>query len=116
VTVPVLEAVARLASDEDHVTEFSVCEEPSVNVPVAVKSAVSPAGTELALCVTAIETSSAAEITMVAEPETEPTVALITALPAALLVTTPLLLTVATLAALEDHVADELMSFVVPSL
>jgi hypothetical protein len=84
-------------------------------VPVAVNGCVEPVVTEALVGVTAIEVNTAAVTVSVAEPLIVPDVAVIVAVPGAMLVANPVLLTVATEGD-EDFQVAVGTSFVVPLL
>ena len=91
------------------------CVERSVNVPTALNCVVPPSGTVGASGVTAIETSVAGVTVSDADPETEPSVALIVDVPLVSAVAVPVTAIVATAGAEELHETSGVMIGVVPS-
>src|ERR1700691_2112106 len=116
VAKPALVTVAIVVADEVHVTVVRVCVVPLLYVPVAVNCCFSPAGIDGDAGVTAIDVSTAAVTVSVAPPWMVPDVAVITTAPFATLVAKPPLVTVATVAADEVHVAVLVRFCVVPLL
>lgn len=109
--------VATLVADDVHVTdEVMSFVDASVYVPRAVNCCVNPSAMEGALGLTWIAVKAAAVTVSVAEPDTPLVVAVMVVLPTAALVARPAALMVATPVDDEDHVADEVMSAVEPSL
>jgi hypothetical protein len=88
--------VATPVADEDHVTDVSSCVLPSSKLPTALNCCVVPSAIVGLAGLTAIEIRCAATTVKVEESENDPTVAVMVVLPAPTVVTTPVLLTVAT--------------------
>jgi hypothetical protein len=101
---PALLTVAADVADEVQVTlAVRFCVLPSLYVPVAVNCCVSPAATEAALGLTAIEISTGAVTVNPAVPLIVPAVAVTVVAPCVTPVATPLLLTIATPVVDEVH-------------
>jgi hypothetical protein len=99
-----------------HVTVLvKFCVEESVNVPVAVNCTVPPSGTVGASGDTAIDTSVAGVTVNEAEPDTDPSVALIVDVPVVSAVAVPVAAIVATDGADDDHETSGVITGVVPS-
>ncbi len=107
VASPPLFTVATEVDDEFHRAEpVRLLVVPLLYVPVAVNCWLLPAGMEALDGETEIDVKTAAVIVSLAEPLIEPTLALIVAVPCATAPARPVLLTVATVAAEEDHCAE----------
>ena len=77
------ELIVAAGNDEFHVTEFKLCIDPSLYVPVAVYCTDSPAATVPFPGLTAIDTSAGAPAVTPVDPQTEPAQALKVAVPCA---------------------------------
>jgi hypothetical protein len=108
-------AVAGVPDDQVAVL-VRFCVLPSVYVPVAVNCSVVPGAIDGVAGVTAIDTSVATVVVSVADPLTEPDVAVMVAVPCATLVARPVGVMVATAGVLELHCREPLMFCVLPSL
>jgi hypothetical protein len=116
VASPLLTVAIVAAEDVQVAVLVRFCVVPLLYVPVAVNCCFSPAGIDGDAGVTAIDVSTAAVTVNVAAPWMVPDVAVIVAVPFAMLVANPPLLTVATAVADEVHI-DTLFRFcVVPLL
>ena len=116
VTRPLLETVATFGAAEDQVAEeLTFCRVPFEKAAVTVNCCWPPAAKLAPLGLMASELSVAAWMTTVDWATTEPTVPVITAVPGATPVTTPLELTSATAGFELAQVTDEVTSCVVPS-
>lgn len=116
---PAVEMTAAVVADEPQTAEaVTFCVLPSLKLPVAVNCCMVPSAMDGFVGVIAMETSAAEVTVSVADPVTEPYVAVIVALPVATLVARPRLparlLMVVTFTADEVHCAVLVMSWVVP--
>ena len=102
---------------DDHVTELvRFCVVPSVYVPVAVNCCVSPLAIERFAGVTAIDWSAAGTTVIVADPDNDPTVALIELVPIPTAFANPVVEMDAVVRVPDTHVAELVRFCVVPSL
>jgi len=118
---PVALIVAAIGVSEVHVAVLvRSCVPPSVNVPVAVNCCCVPSASVGVAGVTAIDTSAAELTISVVEPVTEPTLAVIVALPCPTPLALPCvpaaLLIVATVSVSELHCTVPVMFCVLPSV
>jgi hypothetical protein len=118
---PVLLIVAAIGVSDVHVAVLvRSCVPPSVNVPVAVNCCVVPSASVGVAGVTAIDTSSAEVTISVVDPVTDPTLAVIVALPCPTPLALPCvpaaLLIVATVSVYELHCTVPVMFCVLPSV
>ena len=116
VPTPAEVIVATLVDELDHVTLVSNCVLPSSKLPTAVNCTVVPAAIDCTAGVTAIDVRCAATTVKVEESLNAPIVAMMFALPAATVVTTPAALTVATDMSEELQVTPADKSALLPSL
>jgi hypothetical protein len=113
---PAGEIEAALEGEELHVTPLSVCCDLSLNVPIALNCCVVPLAIDADPGETAIEASTGAIAEAVTDPLTAPDLAVIVDEPWATEVAKPVEEIVTTPTVSEDHMAELLKSWVVPSL